>query len=53
MHLQNLRARLRNKDKLVDQLSADQSALRTELAALQQELSESKVPLANLSKLWT
>lgn len=40
---QNLRARLRNKDKLVDQLTTDHNALRSEMAALQRELSESKV----------
>lgn len=40
--VQNLRARLRNKDKLVDQLAADQATLKVEMAALEQELSESK-----------
>jgi hypothetical protein len=40
---QNLRARLRNKDKLVDQLTSDHTALRSQMAALQRELNESKV----------
>ncbi|TYZ62765.1 hypothetical protein PybrP1_008441 [[Pythium] brassicae (nom. inval.)] len=38
----NLRARLRNKDKLVDQLAADQATLKADMAALERELSESK-----------
>lgn len=41
--MQNLRARLRNKDKLVEQLTADHTTLRSEMTALQKELSESKV----------
>lgn len=43
--VQNLRARLRNKDKLVEQLTADHTTLRSEMTALQTELSESKVGL--------
>ncbi|OWZ16331.1 hypothetical protein PHMEG_0009888 [Phytophthora megakarya] len=39
----NLRQRLRNKDKLVDQLTSDHMALRAEVINLQKELSLSKV----------
>lgn len=39
----NLRQRLRNKDKLVDQLTSDHMALRAEVINLQKELSESKM----------
>ncbi|KAG3095673.1 hypothetical protein PC121_g2710 [Phytophthora cactorum] len=38
----NLRQRLRNKDKLVDQLTSDHMALRAEVINLQRELSQSK-----------
>ncbi|CEG48552.1 phd zinc finger (c3hc4 type) family protein [Plasmopara halstedii] len=38
----NLRQRLRNKDKLVDQLTSDHMALRSEVISLQKELSQSK-----------
>ncbi|CAI5709224.1 unnamed protein product [Hyaloperonospora brassicae] len=39
----NLRQRLRNKDKLVDQLTSDHMTLRAEVINLQRELSQSKV----------
>ncbi|KAH7479723.1 hypothetical protein KRP22_010253 [Phytophthora ramorum] len=38
----NLRQRLRNKDKLVDQLTSDHMALRAEVINLQRDLSQSK-----------
>ncbi|KAI9908504.1 hypothetical protein PsorP6_003476 [Peronosclerospora sorghi] len=39
----NLRQRLRNKDKLVDQLTSDHMTLRAEVINLQRELSQSKM----------
>ncbi|CAI5738318.1 unnamed protein product [Peronospora destructor] len=38
----NLRQRLRNKDKLVDQLTSDHMTLRAEVINLQRELSQTK-----------
>uniref|UniRef100_K3WS00 PHD-type domain-containing protein n=1 Tax=Globisporangium ultimum (strain ATCC 200006 / CBS 805.95 / DAOM BR144) TaxID=431595 RepID=K3WS00_GLOUD len=46
----NLRARLRNKDKLVDQLTSDHTALRSQMAALQRELNESKFRVKELER---
>ncbi|KAE9354507.1 hypothetical protein PR003_g3335 [Phytophthora rubi] len=46
----NLRQRLRNKDKLVDQLTSDHMALRAEVINLQRELSQSKVRARELEE---
>ncbi|KAG7382387.1 hypothetical protein PHYBOEH_010526 [Phytophthora boehmeriae] len=46
----NLRQRLRNKDKLVDQLTSDHMALRTEVINLQRELSQSKMYTRDLEE---
>lgn len=46
----NLRQRLRNKDKLVDQLTSDHMALRAEVINLQKELSQSKAHARELGE---
>ncbi|EGZ05812.1 hypothetical protein PHYSODRAFT_551242 [Phytophthora sojae] len=46
----NLRQRLRNKDKLVDQLTSDHMALRAEVINLQRELSQSKIRARELEE---
>ncbi|TMW68494.1 hypothetical protein Poli38472_005962 [Pythium oligandrum] len=46
----NLRARLQNKDKLVDQLTSEHARLRTRVQALEHELSEMKGNTSGLEK---
>ena len=41
--MQSLRARLQNKNKLVNQLTDDHMKLRSEMKTLEKELAEAKV----------